>query len=363
MKIKKPLILGVVASIALTTFAAVTPAFADPVSNSYVLVGSDTLQDSTNAIVNGTLVTGSSVQAVANGSTLGSFDAFGSANIQTKSAGPYFYRPAGSGDGRNALISSITGAAWHGTVITGQVDIARSSSGAGANASDTGDLAYVPYGRDAVGYAYNGPAADLGNLSTAQLKAIYESNTPIVIGGTTVKPLIPQSSSGTRSFFLGAIGVTTLGTTVSSTYNTVDNTLPENNGGVLTSVGQIVPFSAASWVAQANGAAPSTLTANAAMGAVNGTAAFTGSGSALIPNSAFYSTSYGRDTYLIVEFARINPADPKYDVNLANLVDRTLPTSLTNFSNSATTVGAVKKKFGFLAPSSTTVVRAYPAVY
>lgn len=363
MKIKKPLILGVVAGLALSTFAAITPAFADPVSNSYVLVGSDTLQDSSNAIVNGTMITGSSVQALA-GSTLGSFDAFGSASIQTKSAGPYFYRPAGSGDGRNALISSITGAAWHGVTITGQVDIARSSSGPGTNASTEGDLAYVPYGRDAVAYAYYGPAADLGNLTTAQLKAIYESNTDVTIGGTVVKPLIPQSSSGTRSFFLGAIGVTTLGSTVSSSYNGVTNTLPENNGSVLTEVGQIVPFSAASWIAQANGAAPSSLTANGALGSINGIAPFTGSGTSLVPNTAFYSTSYGRDTYLIVEFARIDPSNTaKFDQALADLMDRTKPTSLINFSSSATTVGAVKKKFGFQAPSSTTIIRAYPSVY
>jgi len=363
MKIKKPLILGVVAGLALSTFAAITPAFADPVSNSYVLVGSDTLQDSANALTNGSSVTGSSVRVVANGSSLGNFDAFGSANIQTKPGGPFFYRPAGSGDGRNALISSITGAAWHGTVITGQVDIARSSSGPGSNANSAGDLAYVPYGRDAVAYAYYGPAADLGNLTTAQLKAIYESNTDVTIGGTVVKPLIPQSSSGTRSFFLGAIGVTTLGSTVSSSYNGVTNTLPENNATVLTEVGQIVPFSAASWVAQANGAAPSSLTANAAMGSPDGVAPFTTSGTTLVPSSTFYATAFGRDTYVIVEFARIDPTDAKYDVNLADLVDRTKPTSLTNFSASPTSSGAVKKKFGFLAPASTTVIRAYPSVY
>jgi hypothetical protein len=295
---------------------------------------------------------------------LGSFDAFGSANIQTKPGGPYFFRPAGSGDGRNALISSITGALWHGATITGAVDIARSSSGPGTNVDAAGDLAYVPYGRDAVAYAYFGPAADLGSLTTAQLKAIYESNTPVVIGTTTVKPLIPQSASGTRSFFLGAINVTTLGSTVSSTFNGLANTLPENDGAALTEIGNVVPFSAASWVAQSNLVAPNSIPAsgNVKVGSPNGIAPVSGTGT-LVPNPTFYSTSFGRDTYLIVDYARINPSDPKFDANLADLMDRTKPTSLTNFGASPTTVGAVKKKFGFLAPAATAVIRAYPSVY
>ncbi len=62
MKIKKPLALGLVAGIALSTFAVAGPAFADPVSGSYVAVGSDTLDASINALANGTTVTGSTVR-------------------------------------------------------------------------------------------------------------------------------------------------------------------------------------------------------------------------------------------------------------------------------------------------------------
>lgn len=361
MKIRKPLILGLVAGVALSTVAVVTPAFADPVSSSYAMVGSDTLQDSANALTNGTKITGVSVRIKAAGSAIGNFDAFGSSTIQAKSAGPFFTRPSGSGAGVTALIASIKGATYNGVTITDQVDIARSSSGPGTNASATGKLAYVPYARDAVSYAYYGPSADLGSLTTAQLKSIYESNTPVTIGSTVVKPLIPQSGSGTRSFFLSTIGVTTLGSTVSSTFGGVDNTLPENNGTVLTQVGQIVPFSVASWVAQSNTAAPNTIPASGdvKLGSANSIAPFTGSGTSLVPNSAYYSTSYGRDTYLVVEFARIDPSDSKYDATLAALVNPGNTAGLTDFTTGPSRAGAVKVKFGFQAPSSQTILRAY----
>jgi len=363
MKSTKTLVLGLTAGLALSAFGIAGIAHADPVSNSYVLVGSDTLQDSCNALTNGTIITGSMFRAMPNGSSVGNFDAFGSATIQAKPNGPFFVRPAGSGNGRSALIASITGAPWQGKTITGQVDIARSSSGPGSNAAANGQLLYVPFGRDAVSYAYYGSGTELVSLTTAQLKQIYESNTPVTINGVEVKPLIPQSGSGTRDFFLSAIGVAAadLGSTVSSD----NNTLPENDASVLNTVGQIVPFSAASWIAQANGASGvNTIPAsgNVKLGSPNGQAPFTGSGSSLVPASAFYSSQFGRDTYLIVEYARVNPSDAKYDPTLAGLVDSNRGTSLTNMGTSPTSAGAVKRQFGFLPVADATPIRAYPTI-
>ena len=363
MKYTRPLVLGLAAGLIVSLLGITPLAHAEPVSNSYVLVGSDTLQDSVNALTNGTEITGTFIRTRAGGNTLGNFDAFGSTLIQTKPAGPFFVRPAGSGNGRNALISSITGAPWQGQVITNQVDIARSSSGPGTNAHPDGRLLYVPYGRDAVSYAYYGTGSQLASLTTAQLKQIYESNTPVTIGGVTVLPMIPQSGSGTRDFFLSAIGVSAgnLGSTVSSN----GNTLPENDASVLTTVGQIVPFSAASWIAQANGASGvNTIPAsgNVKLGSPNGQAPFTGSGSALVPNSTFYQSGFGRDTYLIVEYARVNSSDPKYDSTLAALLNPGLPTSLANMSTGSATTGAIKRLFGFLPVSDTTPIRAYVTI-
>jgi ABC-type phosphate transport system substrate-binding protein len=363
LKLKKLVALGAACGIAIAGIGVATSASAEPVSNSYVLVGSDTLQDSLNAITNGTTVSGPTVKVTANNSTLGNFDAFGSTAIQTKTAGPFFGRPAGSGAGVNALRASITGTNYSGNAaiparnITGQVDIARSSSGPGANANANGLLAYVPYGRDALGFAYKGGDSSWANLTAAQLKGIYECTTT-TIGGVTVKPRIPQNGSGTRSFFLSAIGVTTLGACVADT----NNTTPENDATVL-AADELIPFSAANWVAQANGVTGVNTTTAAGVifgSAVSGQTAFTGTAPSLVPSAAYYAnTTFGRDTYLVVEFARISSGDPKYDAALANLVNPSVTNSLTSFGSLSSSVGAVKKKFGFLAPSTTTIQRAF----
>lgn len=358
MKSRKALALCAVVGVTIAGLALSAPANADPVSNSYVLVGSDTLQDAGNALANGTNVSGARVRSLAtDGSTIGSFDAFGSAAIQTKAAGVYFARPAGSSDGVKALSRSIDGAPFSvagnttpAISIAGQVDLARSSSGPGANTDTAGLLAYVPFGRDALSYAYNGTGLD--QLSAAQLKSIYEC-TLTTVGGVNVTPVLPQSGSGTAKFFLGAIGNPSLGSCV------VPN-VAENDGTVLNAVGKIVPFSVASWVAQKNGAAQNRTGTGTVLGSAQGaTAPFTGSGSNLVPNSAYYSNgTWGRDTYVVVEYARINKVDPKYDAGLDALIDSTKSKSLTNFSAGITSAGAVKTKFGFLAPSDPTIIRA-----
>lgn len=345
--------------VAVAGLAFAAPSYADPVSNSYVLVGSDTLQDAGNALSNGTSISGANVRVLAGKNTVGSFDAFGSAAIQAKPSGVYFARPAGSGDGVKALsrsidggLFSVAGNATPAVSIAGQVDIARSSSSAGTSANTSGTLAYIPFGRDALSYAYVGNG--LGNITGAQLKSIYEC-TLSSIGGVAVTPVLPQLASGTRKFFLSAIGNPSLGSCV------VQNGVAENDGTVITN-GQIIPFSVASFVAQSNGAGLDR-TGSASLGSPLGSIApFTGSGTSLVPNSAYYSsTVFGRDTYVVVEYARINDKDPKYDATLASIVDPTKTKSLTNFTTlTPSTAGSVKTKFGFLAPSSTTLVRANP---
>ncbi|MCS5723525.1 hypothetical protein N1028_11125 [Herbiconiux sp. CPCC 203407] len=357
MKMKKMVALGAAVGVALAGLGLAMPANAEPVSNGYVLVGSDTLQDSTNALINGTRISGSPVRVTSGGTNLGSYDAFGSGLIQTKSGGPYFVRPAGSGAGVTALRASISGNVYNGKVITGQVDIARSSSSPGSNASSEGKLAYVPYARDAVSYAYNGTNNDLANLTSAQLKQIYESNTPVVIGTTTVKPRLPQNGSGTRSFFLGAINVTAVGSTVGDT----NNTRPENDASIL-QADEIIPFSVASWTAQANGATPSNTIAgtNVKLGAPTGVAPVSVSGTVTTPNAAFYADAkFGRNTFLVVEYARIDANSANFDANLTRLLDPATTTGLTNMGTFGSTSGAVKRKFGFLEPSSTDIIRAY----
>ncbi|GGH47832.1 hypothetical protein [Microbacterium album] len=362
---KKGIALGAALGL-VATLAVGAPAHAEPVSQSYVIAGSDTLQESVNALTNGTTISGANVRVLAGGRTLGNFDAFGSEGIQTKSGGPVFARPGGSGAGVNALRASIDGTtpfsqntspSIPAKTIAGQVDIARSSSAPAANViHPDGKLAWIPFGRDAVAYAYKGDPR-LGSLTTAQLRQIYEANgSKVNINGVEVTALIPQSASGTRSFFLSSIGVGTVGNTVV----TENNTIPENNGSVLAGYNNvIVPFSAAAWIAQKNGAAGvNTIASDVHLGSPNGVSPTTGT-TTLAASSAFYNSSFGRNTYLIAEYARINPADPRYDADLAAVLNPAVPQSLTNFGTFISTAGAVKSRFGFLAPSDTSIIRTH----
>ncbi len=375
MKIKKIAALGAAVGIVLSGVAFASSASAEPVSNSYAVVGSDTLQDSMNALTNGTGVSGASVRILAGGKTIGNFDAFGSAAIQTKPGGVYFARPNGSGSGRDALRASVSGANWSvnnnatpARAISGQVDIARSSSGPGTNTNADGRLLYVPYARDAVAYAYKGGTAAWANLTAAQLKAIYDG-TLTSIDGVAVTPRLPQSGSGTRTFFLNALGYSG-SSPVAPAVNDTGNITPENDATVLGD-NQIIPFSVANWVAQANNVSGVNTVAAAPTvklgSAVDGAVPFTGTAPSLVPNATYYAnTTFGRDTYLIVERAKVQASftysgAPSYDPVLAGLVDSSKVSSLTNFTTSPFAPGAVKRKFGFLAPSSATPIAAYAA--
>ena len=56
MKFNRPLALSLAAGMAISMFGVATMASAEPVSESFVAVGSDTLQDVLNGLANGTSV-------------------------------------------------------------------------------------------------------------------------------------------------------------------------------------------------------------------------------------------------------------------------------------------------------------------
>jgi hypothetical protein len=389
MNIRKKLVAaGAALGILVAGAAVAAPANAEPVSGGYAVVGSDTLQDVVNALANGSSNNPNNalVRVKAGADAVGNYDAFGSLTIQTKQNGPYFPRPNGSGAGVNALIASVRNTTFltSASTIGGQVDIARSSSAAGTNANAAGDLLYVPFGRDALGYIYKGAGNwdqatkdAFGNLSAAQLREIYTGNLT-TLNGVTVKPRLPQSASGTRSTFLSKIGVTGTPTVSVPADNTTAGPA-ENDATVLATAGEIIPFSAAAWIAQANGAAAvnTTTAADVAFGHADGLEPFVTSNGKLSPNTAYYNSPsiWGRDTYLVVEYARVTATypsgpnagqpNPRYDAKLAALVNP-VGTGQTSFVTNAagnSTVGAIKRSYGFLAPSSTTVVRSHPDVY
>ena len=354
---KKAIALCATVGVAVSGFAITAPAHAEPVSNSYSIVGSDTLEDVVNALANGTLITGSSVRSTVNNTTIGSFDATGSPYITTKTAGTRFGRPNGSGDGVKALSRSIDGTAYTSAtaggpanvVITGQVDIARSSSGGTVN--NAGELLYVPFGRDAIAYAYKGSATGLDGLTASQMKSLYECSPGFQIGGVTVTPIIPQAGSGSRKDFLAKIGSTeTLMKTIGETGCVVEG--QEHDATTLTAE-SVMPMAVSRWVAMNTGASYDKRGTGTLGSLVSGVAPVTGTGSTMEPNAPYYAdTTWGRDTFLVVENARVDSADPKYDAGLAALMNSANSTALTNVSSIVSRAGAVKKKFGFLAPTS-----------
>jgi hypothetical protein len=362
---------------------SMVPAQADPVSNSYAIVGSDTLEDVVAAIVHGTSVTGSSVRLTSGGNSLGSFDATGSLNIITKPYGPKFARPNGSGDGTKALSRSMDGLPWTtantpGSVtavtITGQVDIARSSAGATENA--TGALLYVPFGRDALGYAYGAAdgatpmAAGLDSMTKAQLLDFYScagattAGSRVSLAGSQVMPIIPQAGSGTYKDFLAKVGITAARAQTSVDIGCAK--FGQEHDASTLATNEFTIMSASRWVAMSNGASVKKQSALANMAGVATTAgtavaAVDGVAGALSPNVAYYAdATWGRDTFIVVEYARVaSSADSTYDANLANAISSTNSKSLGYVGPSAlgSTSFAVKKKFGFLAPSVTVPYR------
>ncbi|MGW2705073.1 Ig-like domain repeat protein [Streptomyces sp. NPDC001340] len=322
----------VAAAVVAGGLALTSPAYADPTPagtfRKLVGVGSDTTQDVLNALagdtVNGKNYADTAVKS-AGGAGIASYDAIepgtGSttSNITTRSGGPSFLRPNGSGKGRLALSESLTGDKYpdsSGVAIKGQVDFGRSSSG--PKVSGTA-LTYIPMARDAVGVAVRGSALD--TLTVDQLHDIYAGSLTTV-NGQTVHPKIPQSGSGTRAFFLSAIGLTDA--TIAPNIPTVQ----ENQGNAaLTEDGALVPFSVGSWIAQNNGVSPDFTKTSAAAGGhlaavqlpgdTGATSPVTTVNGKLAPVNAYYENStFGRDVYNVVPSRAIDPTSIFFDKDL-----------------------------------------------
>ena len=260
---KHKLRFGAVATLALAGLAFGTvSASADPTPagtiKPIVGVGSDTTQDVVNGL--GTVVT-----------AIGSYDAQGTATIKVSAAGPTFARPNGSTQGVQALSASAnaggnrTWPAANGVSIAGEIDFARSSSGPSSSFVGT-DLTFIPFARDAVTYAVNA-ASDfprdiaLGNSTQdalvpapLTLRNIYRcavtTYTDSDTNSVTIRPLIPQTGSGTRSFWLQALGLTE--GQILGCASDLGGTIQEHDGSLIRGAGDIVPFSVAQYLSQSN---------------------------------------------------------------------------------------------------------------
>ncbi|RKE17738.1 PstS family phosphate ABC transporter substrate-binding protein [Streptomyces sp. TLI_171] len=275
---------------ALSTVAA--PAMADPstlptlpAAQDIVGAGSDTTQALLNqfsADYNASLGAGSTLPH------LYSWDATGTSPITPKTGGSSITRPNGSGAGISALNANTSAT----------LDFARSS-----RAPQTGDLTsdlFVAFAKDAVTWSAKATGGHApANLTTQNLFDIYSCKVGATdwsaFGGTagTIKPYLPQAQSGTRAFFLKAIGNPVLGGCVV--------TGPEENEGTdaaLNDVNVIFPYSVGHWVGQANGHTTATDNkGDLTLRSINGVAPLTGTGTL---SATFAAGTYGRVLYNVV---------------------------------------------------------------
>lgn len=331
-------------------------------------VGSDTIQDVANAFAgftNGINYTPVQSSAASGQQQMVSFDATpANSCVVTGAGGPSFLRPNGSGNGRKSLSRALDGNPWPSSAtafcggqktVSGQIDFARSSGGPGT----TGTLlTFIPFGRDGVSFAYycNGCTATT-TLTSAQLTQLYTSG-PQTISGVQVVPCGIQSGSGTRGFWEGAVGVSAATSDLATATcdkaedGTTVNQIQENSATALKAKGDtaaltgkqvIVAFSAASFIAQSNGRAPSTLAAapTVTLGAIDALGVpFTGTAPNLAASSTFYSSStYGRNVYFVVPTAKIGGL-PSANVNYKTMFVGTS----SAICQATTTINA----FGFL---------------
>jgi ABC-type phosphate transport system substrate-binding protein len=117
-------------------------------------------------------------------------------------------------------------------------------------------ICYLPLAKDAITWASRSAASGgtdaPASLTLSQLRSIYSCTTTnwAKVGGHPgqIKPFLPQTSSGTRIFWLSALGLTAPGSCVSDE----NNTLQDNQGlsPALDSAQAIVPYSVAAFLAQ-----------------------------------------------------------------------------------------------------------------
>ena len=285
-----------------TAFAVAAPALADTGARSgdVVIVGSDTAQNAVNFLIDTAPGVTGGYNNIGNNNRAMSWDATGDANGRavydgtcgaasattglgafcdsTTSLAPNLLggsvilrtgtkpviRPNGSGAGVGALIKDATGGAGYNGLALGSIQMARMSRlpnsteiGLCPTTGGCGGLHVYQIATDNLAIAtqasaFGGTHAPAG-LSAQELVGIYQCTTtvwntlPGNSGGSTatIHPLIPQSGSGTRNFFLADLQAANGGTaiTLGSCVRTVEEHDPTGIYGDPSPIDAIEPFS------------------------------------------------------------------------------------------------------------------------
>lgn len=225
-KAMKPATLAAAIGVALPLLGS-APASADPKQFSALIVmGSDTTQSIMDALAgesNGRTYLPIKSSSASGNRQLASWTA-AAPNIPNpidcispKAPGATIVRPVGSSNGRRALSRAINNEKWGGAQCgttdaqgknpSGLIQIARSSSGpSGAGTA----LAYLPFGRDALSFAYyrNG-GAPVTSLTRADLVTIFTTAGPHIFGGVEIEACGIQTGSGTFQSWNTTLGMST----------------------------------------------------------------------------------------------------------------------------------------------------------
>lgn len=353
---------GVAASVACALVAgAVIPAHADPdsVANYATLAGfgSDTTMDVMDAIAREV-----NLADPAAADLLASYKAVGGMDVFSKLNG-LAARSNGSSAGRDHLLVAIghtgsksvavsstdLGVARSTTVTTesqvGLIDFARSSSSpSGSSLATNGVITYIPFASDSMTYATapgslipNGIPLGGSNTTELSLTNIYKGNLDAVevdsngeyvsivkradyTGSNTLHDInayIPQAGSGTRSYWIGKVGITetniTAGTTKAKDRTPGGLSVQEHDGTALVNDKYaLAAFSISQWVAQTNGASVSRLNGAVLKSVDVAISPTTGSGTSYATNPAWPS-ALKRTVYNIVPSAEAdNPNSAIY---------------------------------------------------
>jgi ABC-type phosphate transport system substrate-binding protein len=293
MKLRVNKTVGAIAAAGLAMVAigaTMSPASADPTGAPTLRALSGVGSDTTYNVMNGL----SEVVTIGGVKQLGSYDPIPASSLISPKAAANcqnLTRPNGSSAGRTALLNSLT----PGNPINGCYDWGRSSSlNINPVASATGGLTYIPFGVDAFTYAVAKGSDIPRDLSLDDVKSIYRCEVPGLL------PLIPQSGSGTRQYWLQQMGITEA--QVANTYTCIKdvkngNQVQEHDGRALTASNEIAPFSIANYVAQGAGV-QADLRGIADLGNMDGKTAL----------SAGDSVTLKRDVYNMVPTTKLGTA-------------------------------------------------------
>jgi ABC-type phosphate transport system substrate-binding protein len=253
----------------------------------------------------------------------------------TLKAGCRNLRPDGSSAGITALTTYGT------TKYKGKrypcVDFARSSRA--RKTTDPSTVAFDQLWQDAVTYSSASTTNVPNNLTEAQLAEIFGCTVPAANGDpantwgallgskakagsakTPIDPILPQTGSGTLSFFTGVLGIAQTEPTCGTAASLSTDAQPEENEGISkvflsgkkANPNVIFPFSVGVWLAQEYHSAKCgkkpTKSQNLFgcqengvlhLDGISGVKPFTGSGAKAVTNKAWRKTAFERELYAV----------------------------------------------------------------